>query len=265
MATVGDLMSTPPVTCPPDTSLAHAALVMQEAGIGSVVVVQGAKVVGILTERDVLRAAGVQADAAAEPVRLWMTAHPDVLGPDEEAGAAWSSLTHHHYRHLPVVDDGALVGVVSVRDLLGLAQLRPAAETGADVPKGLEGVVVAETAVGDVRGLQGFYHYRQYSAVELADRCSLEDVWHLLFEGALPDAAEAETFARRVAPLRRLPDRLAAELRTLAGTGTPLEVARTAVSLLGAELGWPPTHDIDAPTLHDEALRLCATLPTILA
>ena len=44
------------------------------------------------------------------------------------------------------------------------------------MPRGLEGVVVAETSVGDVRGLQGFFHYRQYSATDLAAHRSLEDV-----------------------------------------------------------------------------------------
>ena len=45
------------------------------------------------------------------------------------------------------------------------------------VPPGLKGVAVTETSIGDVRGLEGFYHYRQYSAVDLAGRRSLEDVW----------------------------------------------------------------------------------------
>ena len=51
------------------------------------------------------------------------------------------------------------------------------------VPAGLAGVVVADTTIGDVRGQEGFYHYRQYSAVELAASRSFEDVWHLLVEG----------------------------------------------------------------------------------
>jgi len=57
-------------------------------------------------------------------------------------------------------------------------------------------VVVAETTIGDVRGKEGFFHYRQYSAVELAEKRSLEDVWHLLFRGELPDAAAAATISR---------------------------------------------------------------------
>jgi len=62
---------------------------------------------------------------------------------------------------------------------------------GADAPAGLEGVVVAHTQIGDVRGLEGFYHYRQYDAIELNRRRTLEDVWHLLFRGHLPDGAGA--------------------------------------------------------------------------
>ena len=54
-----------------------------------------------------------------------MTARPDVLGPDERADAAWASLTSHHYRHLPVVEGGRCVGVVSLRDLMAVARIRP--------------------------------------------------------------------------------------------------------------------------------------------
>ena len=118
---------------------------MQGADTGSVVVTDDGKVVGILTERDLLRAAAGAGDPEHERVRLWMTARPDVLGPDERVDAAWASLTSHHYRHLPVVDGDRCVGVVSLRDLMGVARIRPAAETSGDVPAGLEGVVVAET------------------------------------------------------------------------------------------------------------------------
>src|ERR1700728_4397377 len=136
---VRDLMTSPAVTCAADDSLAAAARTMQEADTGSVVVTELGKVVGILTERDLLRAAASGASAGEpdndrERVSLWMTAHPDVLSPDEKVDAAWSSLTAHHYRHLPVVEDGDLVGVVSLRDLMGVARIRPATETSIDVP-----------------------------------------------------------------------------------------------------------------------------------
>src|SRR6516165_547584 len=202
---VRDLMTSPALTCAADDSLAEAAQIMQEAETGSVVVTDDGKVVGILTERDLLRAAAAAGDPDRERVRFFMTANPDVLGPNERVDAAWASLTSHHYRHLPVVEDGRCIGVVSQRDLMGVARIRPAGETSMDVPAGLEGVVVAETSVGDVRGQEGFFHYRQYSAVELAETRSLEDVWHLLFRGELPDTAESGVFAEAVRRRRVMP------------------------------------------------------------
>src|SRR4030095_6997790 len=93
-----------------------------------------------------------------------------------------------------VVEEGRLVGVVSMRDLMRIAQIQPAESLAHEVPRGLEGVVVAETEIGDVRGLEGFYHYRQYDAVELAETRTLEDVWYLLFHGELPSLAERNRF-----------------------------------------------------------------------
>ncbi|SFX93555.1 Citrate synthase [Streptomyces atratus] len=58
--------------------------------------------------------------------------------------------------------------------------------TPLDVPRGLAGVVVTDTALGDVRGREGFYHYRQYSAIELAQTRSFEDVWYLMPEARCP-------------------------------------------------------------------------------
>src|SRR4051812_3005739 len=82
-----------------------------------------------------------------------------------------------------------------------LSRLLPGEPAATEVARGLKGVIVAETEVGDVRGLEGFYHYRQYSAVELAEKRSLEDVWHLLIEGRLPDAGEKRALAGEVSPL----------------------------------------------------------------
>ena len=262
---VSELMSSPPVTCSAQASLREATQMMDARQIGALVITDGPSVLGILTERDLLRASAARIDPAAEPVRRWMTPDPDVVALDEEVGAAWAGLSHHHYRHLPVVDRGSLVGVVSIRDLLSVAQIRPTDEAGADVPAGLEGVVVAETSIGDVRGLEGFFHYRQYSATELAARRSLEDVWFLLFDGALPDRDESARFGAEVAARRALPPGVTALLPALAGAGSPLDALRSGVSLLGAELGWRPTLDIGADELRSQALDLCACVPTLLA
>src|SRR5580658_9546653 len=83
-------------------------------------------------------------------------------------------------------------------------------------PAGLEGVAVAETSIGDVRGSEGFYHYRGYSAIELASRRTFEEVWYLVVEGRLPTAGEAASFAARTAGERRLPDALSGLLGQLA-------------------------------------------------
>ena len=120
---------------------------MQIATSEGEIVTDGPAVLGILTERDLLRASAAHTDPLVEPVRKWMTPDPDVVALDEEVGAAWAGLSRHHYRHLPVVDGGSLVGVVSIRDLVSVAQIRPTDEAGIDVPAGLEGVVVAQRAL----------------------------------------------------------------------------------------------------------------------
>ncbi|WP_406302624.1 citrate synthase/methylcitrate synthase [Streptomyces sp. NBC_00885] len=136
-----------------------------------------------------------------------------------------------------------------------------------DVPRGLAGVVVTDTALGDVRGREGFYHYRQYSAVELAERRGFEDVWHLMFHGELPDAAQRAAFAKRTASLRRLPDDVRAALPAIARSSAlsgPLAGLRTALSLLGASAGLRPVYDLDTDRRRTDALAACAAVPTLL-
>jgi citrate synthase len=126
------------------------------------------------------------------------------------------------------------------------------------VPAGLEGVVVAETTVGDVRGQEGFFHYRQYSAVELA--------------GSARSRTSGTCCSTVPSPTRRVgafADEVPGCGHAPAGTGSlllpacrrrqgsPLDVLRTGVSVLGAELGWRPTHDID-PTSCAPRRSACA-------
>jgi citrate synthase len=136
-----------------------------------------------------------------------------------------------------------------------------------DVPRGLKGVIVTETTLGDVRGTEGFYHYREFSAVELAESRSFEDVWHLMFHGALPDAEQLADFRARTAALRHLPadvsDALPAIARSSALSG-PLAGLRTALSLAGASAGFRPLYDIDPERRRADALAACAAVPTLL-
>ncbi|MEU6658549.1 citrate synthase/methylcitrate synthase [Streptomyces sp. NPDC046821] len=137
----------------------------------------------------------------------------------------------------------------------------------ADVPRGLAGVVVTDTELGDVRGREGFYHYRQYSAVELAQTRSFEDVWHLMIHGELPDAARSAAFATRTAALRRLPDVVQAALPAIARAGAlsgPLAGLRSALSLFGASQGFRPVYDIDDERRREDTLAATAVVPTLL-
>ncbi|CAG6396877.1 citrate synthase/methylcitrate synthase [Streptomyces cocklensis] len=135
------------------------------------------------------------------------------------------------------------------------------------VPRGLKGVIVTDTVLGDVRGAEGFYHYRQFDAVELAAVRSFEDVWHLMVNGTLPTAQERASFARQIAPLRHLPDAvreaLPAVARATAGSG-PLAGLRTALSLTGAAAGFRPVYDLDPEQRQADALAACAAVPTLL-
>jgi citrate synthase len=195
-----------------------------------------------------------------------MTQPVDTASPDLSVQEAFAAFKEHHYRHLPVVEDGKLIGVVSLRSLTELAQIQPVVHPSTiEAPPGLEGVIVAETSVGDVRGLEGFYHYRQYDAVALADQLPLEDVWFLLFDGRLPDAAERRAFLEEIRPLRRVPESVAGLLPALAASSqTVMEAVRSAISMVGAAEGFKPTLDIPHAERRQNALQLCAVMPTLI-
>jgi len=265
--TVADIMSRPVVTATADETVSAAADRMGAQSVGSVVVVDGDRPVGILTERDLVRLAAADTANPGALVADWMTPTPDHVAPDAEVSNAFARLAEHGYRHIPVVDDERLVGIVSMRDLMRIAQIQPAESLAHEIPRGLEGVVVAETNIGDVRGLEGFYHYRQYNAVELAETRTLEDVWYLLFHGELPTLAQRAVFLDEVRPLREIPPavkEVLPELARVAGPAAPLDLLRTTISLLGASLGFRPSLDLSASELRSQALQVCAVVPTLL-
>lgn len=137
-----------------------------------------------------------------------------------------------------------------------------------EVPPGLRNVIVTETELGDVRGGEGFYHYRQYSAIDLARSKTVEDVWFLLFEGRLPTASERDDFLAELAPLRVLPAEVQAVLPAIASAGpvfNPLAGLRSALSVLAAARQLPPLWDADRARRKADAMLVCAVTPTILA
>jgi citrate synthase len=268
--TVGELMSSPAVTARPSELIRDASERMRVAGVGSVVVIDGdERPIGILTERDLISFAASGSDSSATKVSEWMTESPATVGPDEPVHKAFAELAERGYRHFPVVTDGRLVGVVSQRDMLRIARIEPVTSPGTlEAPKGLAGVIVAETEVGDVRGLEGFYHYRQYSAVELTEKRPLEDAWYLLFEGALPTDEQRAAFVEEVRPLREIPERVRPLLGDIAQAGdtfVPLAGLRTAMSLVGQAAGMQSFLDIPHEQLRADALRVCAVTPTLVA
>jgi len=115
---VGSVMSVRVVTSGPDESVHTAIQRMVDAQIGSVLVVEGPRLVGILTERDVLRLASEGADFRELHVADAMTPSPLSIAPDVHILDAAQLMGERGIRHLPVVEDGNLHGVVGIRDVL---------------------------------------------------------------------------------------------------------------------------------------------------
>jgi len=119
MATVDKIMTRSLVLADPLTPLADAARQMHSHGVGAVLVLSGEHVSGILTERDILRAVAT-GEVEGTNVAAWMTRDPETIEPSDTTSHAAAMMIHGAYRHLPVVDDGKPVGIVSIRDLMRL-------------------------------------------------------------------------------------------------------------------------------------------------
>jgi CBS domain-containing protein len=101
-----------------EATVAEAAEALITDGVGSLAVVEGHRLVGIFTERDVVRAVSEGADPEDEVVEDWMSETPDTFGPDVEVREAAAWLLEMGYRHMPVMQEGELLGIVSIRDIL---------------------------------------------------------------------------------------------------------------------------------------------------
>ncbi|HET9079282.1 MAG TPA: CBS domain-containing protein [Trebonia sp.] len=123
--TVRDLMNTHVVSASPDDPVADAAAAMIRQKVGSALIMQGRFLLGILTERDVLRAAASGSDLTNSPVSAWMTKDPEPASPDTSVEDATQLMLLHGFRHLPVLEGQEVHGVVSLRDLAATRIRRP--------------------------------------------------------------------------------------------------------------------------------------------
>jgi len=116
MASVADLMVKDVLTVEPSDTIGEAAEKMNASHVGAVVVMEDmVRIVGIVTERDLLRAVASRARAAEARVRQWMTPDPVTIDPDMTIKEAAKIMFDNNFRHLPVVKDGRVLGIVSLR------------------------------------------------------------------------------------------------------------------------------------------------------
>jgi CBS domain-containing protein len=125
MATLSEIMTREVYTTTGDVPVAAVANSMMKGRFGSAVVMEGSWLVGIFTERDVLRAAASGADPTSSPISEWMTRDPVTVGPHVDADDAAEIMMGQGFRHLPVVDGTTLLGIVSLRDILRVRIRRP--------------------------------------------------------------------------------------------------------------------------------------------
>jgi CBS domain-containing protein len=118
--TISDVMGVAAVTVRPDATIQEAIGRMMAANVGSVTVCDGPRLVGIFTERDVLRLAGERVDFLRVPVGDVMTRELVTIPPDGDILDAARLMGRHRIRHLPVVEDGNLLGVVGIRDVVSV-------------------------------------------------------------------------------------------------------------------------------------------------
>jgi CBS domain-containing protein len=117
MASVGEIMTKELVTVESGATVAEAATVMGERKVGSALVIDEGVLVGIFTERDIVRALSQDFDAPGHPITHWMTREPATISPETTVQEALDIMLTRGFRHLPVVDGTSPVGMVSMRDL----------------------------------------------------------------------------------------------------------------------------------------------------
>ena len=117
MSTLRELMAGDVLTVAPEDTLGEAAEKMERRGVGSAVVSDFGRLIGILTERDILRAVAGRTHSSQARVREWMTKDPVTATEDTLAEEAARTMLEHGFRHLPVIRGERAIGIVSIRDV----------------------------------------------------------------------------------------------------------------------------------------------------
>lgn len=116
--TVRDLIGGEVMTTPPTKTLRETAAAMADGNFGALAVLRDRRLIGIITERDLVAALADSADADTSLVEDWMTRDPDSLDPDMDVDSAADWMLAAGYRHLPVLEGPNLIGILSIKDVL---------------------------------------------------------------------------------------------------------------------------------------------------
>ena len=120
MPQIADVMRSDFIEVAPEDTLGEVAERMTAKNVGAVVVKDHGTLIGILTERDLLKAMAARVHSSEARVRQWMTADPVTASPETDVEDASRVMLEHGFRHLPVLDDeGHVIGVVSLRRVVG--------------------------------------------------------------------------------------------------------------------------------------------------
>lgn len=119
MRTLGEIVKPTFITVAPEDTLGEVAERMSAQNVGAVVVKDFGRLIGVLTERDMLRAMAARVHTSDARVRQWMTENPITASPDTTFDEAQKIMLDKGFRHLPVVDGDTILGIVSLRRIMG--------------------------------------------------------------------------------------------------------------------------------------------------
>ena len=120
MSQIADVMRADFIEVAPEDTLGEVAERMTRQNVGAVAVKDSGRLIGILTERDLLKAMAARVHSSEARVRQWMTAEPVTTSADTDVDEAARVMLEHGFRHLPVLDDsGRVIGIVSLRRVVG--------------------------------------------------------------------------------------------------------------------------------------------------